>query len=750
MKVQSDVAIQSSRERYAKPLFLITILTGSFLLFLTQPMVARMALPRLGGAPAVWNSAMLVYQALLLGGYAYAHFLSRLKPRRQAGIHLAIFALAALWLPIGLVGAILPQDVSPALWAPWFLLLSIGPLFFIVSTQAPLMQRWYALESARGDPYPLYAASNFGSFAGLLSYPLLVEPFLSLHQQSLMWTAGYGILILLVAACALTIPAGAVEQSPAERGEAPSRSLVLHWILLAAVPSGLMLSTTTHLTTDIVAMPLIWVIPLALYLLSFTIAFAARRGAANFITAVAPLILLICGGLALSDGSQQPFFTGTLGLLLLFTIAVALHSELYRMRPAAGRLTHFYLAMAAGGVLGGIFCALAAPLLFDWAYEHPLLLLGAALLLRQETFVPGAERMHPLLRYGLIALAFVISWGASRWFDDPAGYWAFAGSVVVSLIALLYIGQRPLFALCLAALMLSHDGWERLQQSMEHARVRSYFGIYTLSDRSGPHSRQLTHGTTLHGVQNLEPGTETEPTTYYGRRSGIGDAMRTAASVYPAPVRIGVVGLGAGTLSCYAQPGQDWRFFEIDPAVVRIARDSGNFTFLKRCAPTAKMVMGDARLSLARQAPGSLNLIALDAFSSDSVPMHLLTREALDVYGRALTKDGLLMVHISNRYLDLEPVLAQAAKAGGWSAAIKHYVPDERETTNNVSVSVWVAMSRDPDSVTMVKIFSGEDARLWRDLRERPGFSGWSDDHASILPLLEDWRNWAPSILRGD
>ncbi len=749
MTVQSDAALVRNRERYAKPLFLITILTGSFLLFLTQPMVARMALPRLGGAPAVWNSAMLVYQALLLGGYAYAHFLSRLRPRRQAGVHLLIFALAALWLPIGLIGAILPQDVSPALWAPWFLLVSIGPLFFIVSAQAPLMQRWYALESARGDPYPLYAASNFGSFAGLLSYPLLVEPFMTLHQQSLMWTAGYALLILLVAGCALTIPAAAVEETPAETGPAPERSLVLHWILLAAVPSGLMLSTTTHLTTDIVAMPLIWVIPLALYLLSFTIAFAARRRTANFITAIAPLILLICGGLALSDGSQQPFFTGTLGLLLLFTIAVALHSELYRMRPAAGRLTHFYLAMAAGGVLGGIFCALAAPLLFDWAYEHPLLLLGAALLLPQEMFVPGAERMHPVLRYGLIALAFLISWGASRWFYDPAGWWAFGGSVIVSLIALLYIGQRPLFALCLAALMLSHAGWERLQQSTEHARIRSYFGIYTLSEHASPHARTLTHGTTLHGVQDLDPGMETEPTTYYARRSGIGDAMRMAASSYDPPVRIGVVGLGAGTLSCYAQPGQDWRFFEIDPAIVRIARDSGRFTFLSRCAPQAKMVMGDARLSLARQPPGSLDLIALDAFSSDAVPMHLLTREALEVYSRALSRKGLLMVHISNRYLDLEPVLAQAAKAGRWSAAIKTYSPDLDEPVPNLTVSVWVAMSRDPDTITMLKIVSGEDAHMWHDLHVRPGFSGWSDDHASILPLLEDWHNFMPTILRG-
>jgi hypothetical protein len=750
MSVQSDSVAPSSRERYAKPLFLLTILTGSFLLFLTQPMIARMALPRLGGAPAVWNSAMLVYQALLLGGYAYAHFLSRLRPRRQAGVHLAMFALAALWLPIGLTGAILPADASPAFWAPWFLIVSIGPLFFIVSAQAPLMQRWYALESARGDPYPLYAASNLGSFAGLLSYPLLVEPLLTLQQQSLLWTAGYALLVLLVAACALTIPASAVEAPLEDAGPAPDRALILRWVLLAAVPSGLMLSTTTHLTTDIVAMPLLWVVPLALYLLSFVIAFAARRRPADFLTGIAPLVLLVAGGLALSDGSQQPIFTGTLGLLLLFTIAVALHGEMYRLRPVAGHLTRFYLAMAAGGVLGGIFCALVAPLLFDWAYEHPLLLIGAALLLPQTPFVPAAERLPMAVRYALVALTILLSLAADDRIWNPLDpTLALIASVAISLIALLFIGQRILFALCFAALMMSYGGWERLQQSGEGARVRSYFGIYTISDRYQPRSRILTHGTTLHGVQNLAPGTETEPTSYYARRSGVGHAMRTAARIYDHP-QIGVVGLGSGTLSCYAQPGQAWTFFEIDPAIVRIARDSGRFTFLRRCAPTARIVLGDARLSLARVPPGSFNLLAIDAFSSDAVPMHLLTREALAVYGRALSKDGLLLIHISNRYLDLEPVLAEAASAEGWTAAKYEYVPDGSDKIQNVSISVWVALSKDSNSIFALRIFSADDAYLWLPLARRPGFAGWSDDHASILPLLEDWRNFVPEMLRGE
>ncbi|HWH22946.1 MAG TPA: hypothetical protein VNT25_06655, partial [Allosphingosinicella sp.] len=257
MAAEAGAALSVS-ERFARPVFLATIVTGSFLLFLTQPMVARMALPRLGGTPAVWNSAMLVYQALLLAGYAYAHGIARLAPRRQAGVHLALLAVAALWLPIGLSGAT-PGDAAPAFWVPWFLISSIGPLFFIASAQAPLMQRWYSLDPSRGDPYPLYAASNLGSFGGLIAYPLLVEPALTLKQQSLLWSGGYALLVLLVAVCALSVRSASALAPAEEAGPAPARRRILLWILLAAVPSGLMLSTTTHLTTDIVAVPLLWV-----------------------------------------------------------------------------------------------------------------------------------------------------------------------------------------------------------------------------------------------------------------------------------------------------------------------------------------------------------------------------------------------------------------------------------------------------------------------------------------------------------
>jgi hypothetical protein len=734
--------LSPARERWARPLFFATIVTGSFLLFLTQPMIARMALPRLGGAPAVWNSAMLVYQALLLLGYFYAHRLARLAPRRQVGIHLALFAVAALWLPIGLQAWVPPTDFTPALWVPWFLIGSIGPLFFIVSAQAPLMQRWYALEPERGEPYVLYAASNLGSFAGLVSYPLLVEPLLTLEQQSLLWTGGYALLVALVAACALATPARAITTAVAQHSPAPPRSRVLHWIVLAAIPSGLMLSTTTHLTTDIVAVPLLWVVPLGLYLLSFVVAFADRRGPTEFITQIAPLIILIAGGLAFADGSQRPIFSATLGLSLLFVVAVTLHGEMYRLRPASDRLTGFYLAMSVGGLLGGAFCAIAAPLLFDWSYEHPLLILAAAALVPQRNFFPFVERIwarpdvRRILLLALPALVLLASlFGDRRAWPNLPEWGVIAAPVFIGLVAVFSIGRRSVLTVCLLALMLSYGGWSTLKQSWADIRTRSYFGIYTVSDRPGGTARVLMHGTTLHGVQSLKPGLQTEPTSYYTRESGVGIAMMAAPSLYGPNARVGVIGLGTGTLACYRLPGQSWTFFEIDPAMVRIASDPSRFSYLSRCAPEARIVLGDARLKVAELPPASLDLLVVDAFSSDAVPMHLLTREALRVYTRALRTRGLLMIHISNRYLNLEPILAAGAREERLNAKIMRYNPDVEATfLANAHPSVWVALTRDP--AVMRRLNEGREEDVFLPMDDDPDFAGWTDDYATIIPFL--------------
>ncbi|HEY7006982.1 MAG TPA: hypothetical protein VH392_10950, partial [Sphingomicrobium sp.] len=504
--------------------FVATIFTSSFLLFLVQPMIARMALPRLGGAPSVWNSAMLVYQLLLLAGYAYAHWLDRFRPQRQAAVHLALLLLAGVTLPIGLMSAQPPPAANPFLWVPWLLLLSIGPLFFVVSAQAPLLQRWFALECG-GDPYPLYAASNLGSFGGLIVYPLLAEPFLAVSQQRWLWSLGYGLLVLLVGWCAYRLPSAQISPSrEAESAPAPGWRLVGEWILLAAVPSGLILSTTLHITTDVAAMPLLWVLPLGAYLLSFTVAFAAKRRLANSVLRLAPLVLLLaCFGIFIHYTWLVLIF-GAVAILNLFCVSVALHSRLFESRPPARQLTLFYLAMSVGGALGGVFCALIAPLIFNWTYEHLLLLVAAAWLMRSlspfERFAnlwDGERRARQATIGGIVVLALLLVAAIAGVLGPPASVGINLNALLaITVIAIVAIGNRLLFPIAVAALLVVAGGWERLELSATPGHLaRSFFGIYTVGPGSN-HSRTLVHGTTLHGVQNLgSPERERMETSYY-------------------------------------------------------------------------------------------------------------------------------------------------------------------------------------------------------------------------------------------
>lgn len=723
-----------------RPLFVAAILSGSFLLFLVQPMVARMALPRLGGAPAVWNSAMLVYQALLLGGYGYAHWLGRFGVRRQATIHLALLAIAALWLPIGLIDAAPAAGDEPALWVPWLLFASIGPLFLAVSAQAPLLQRWFAASAPGVNPYALYAASNIGSFAGLIAYPLAVEPAMALSAQSWLWTGGYALVALLVLGCALGLPRGPAAARAVPVSAAPARATIALWVALAMVPSGLMLATSTFLTTDIVAVPLLWVLPLGLYLLSFSVAFAAGRRVADFLTTFAPVTILVFGGVMIGGTHEYPYLNAVIALALLFMVAVALHTRLYRLRPEPDRLTGFYLAMSVGGALGGVFAGLLAPIIFDWTYEYPILIVAAGLLVPQEWLLPllrGAwERRRAVVLGAVTALAAAIMLVG---LNDPGGLLgerheslAFLALAAVGIVT---IGARPAFVAVLVASLLLFGGWRAIRTTLDgDSRTRSYFGVYTIRDYPATGTRTLAHGTTLHGVQFVDdPIKAREPTSYYVAGSGIGRALTALPVLYGPGARVGAVGLGTGTLACYAQPGQDWRFYEIDPAVVRIARDSGKFGFLRRCLPNPRIVVGDARLSIAAQPARSLDLLALDAFSSDAVPMHLMTREAMADYARVLGPRGLLLVHISNRFLDLEPVVTATARGGGWYAAALHYVPTLADNSE-ATMSDWIALTRDAE-VLATLVGEGGD---WAPLRYRKAVSAWTDDYASIVPVLSD------------
>jgi len=732
---------ESGRSRSVRARFVATIFTGSFLLFLVQPMIARMALPRLGGAPSVWNSAMLVYQALLLAGYGYAHWLGRVRPHRQAAIHIGLLVLAGLTLPIGLMSAAPPPDANPFLWVPWLLLLSVGPLFFVVSAQAPLLQRWFALEGG-GDPYPLYAASNLGSFTGLIAYPLLAEPLLGVSQQRWLWSIGYAFLLLLVGWCGLRLPRSQSAPVAKQRATpAPDWRLIAKWIALAAVPSGLILSTTLHITTDLVAMPLLWVLPLGAYLLSFTVAFAVSRRAANSVIRLAPLLLLLaCFGVFI-DFSWLVLAFGAVSIINLFTVSVALHSRLFESRPPAEHLTLFYFAMSIGGALGGAFCALIAPLIFDWTYEHLLLLIAAAWLMRSQSpferfakLWDGSANARRITIVGIFAVALIAVAGKDVFGLPASADVSRIAGIAVIAIAIFAIGNRALFTVSVAALLIAAGGWEKLQLSASPGKMtRSFFGIYSIRPGAND-SRRLVHGTTLHGLQNLgSPERERMETTYYAPQSGVGLAMRQAPVLLGPRARIGIVGLGAGTLACYAQPGQSWTFYEIDPAVVRIARDPARFTFVSRCKPDAQIKIGDARLLIEREPAASADVLVVDAFSSDSVPMHLLTREAFADYRRLLSPRGLLLVHISNRYLDLRPVVAAAAVAGGWNASIRKYRPDAGGIERNETGSDWIALSPSRDTLAGLVRGSGE---TWAALPPRAGFAPWTDDHSSVLPLI--------------
>ena len=742
-----------------RPLFVGILFLGSFLLFLIQPLFARLVLPVLGGSPSVWNTAMLFYQAALLLGYAYAHALQRLSFRTQVGIHLAVFAAAAFTLPIG-IRALGGADTGEgaALWLLQLLGASIGPVFVAVSAQAPLMQAWFArsTDPAAASPFFLYAASNAGSLAGLLAYPFLLEPFTALPLQQSFWSAGYLALLALVALGAFTILKGGVQPPATVADGATGRAARpvtwarrLHWVLLGAVPSGLMLSTTTHITTDIMAMPLLWVLPLAAYLISFILVFSGIGGQATRVAVfLAPLALLGFGAAGLVTVGQAATVYGLASLLLLLIVATALHGTLAADRPTAAGLTEFYLLMSVGGVLGGLFPALIAPQLFDWVYEHPILLVAAALLVPAKPLTrrvgqlwQGRGPLPRALRILVPPLVLALGWwlgAAFRLVDTPP--LQIAAILLMAGLAVLAIGRPLMFAFILANLMLALGGWQQLDIStIEKARQRSFFGIYTIENSNSTRTRRLLHGTTLHGAQSLDTAKSRMPLTYYAPGSGVGLAMQAAPSLFGAGARIGVVGLGTGTLSCYATPTEDWTVFEIDPLMVSLATDPAVFSFIAQCKPDIRVVVGDARLKLAEEPANRFDVLAVDAFSSDAIPLHLLTREAFETYRRTLSRDGVLLVHISNRFLELEPVVAAIAKDMGLSARQLTYEPDDDGRAESYNASIWIALTSDEDAMVRFTEATGQGGD-WVPIRTQAGIPAWTDGFASILPVLKPFR----------
>lgn len=730
-------------------LYAATIVLGASLLFLVQPMFARMALPLLGGAPAVWNTALVFYQAVLLGGYAYAHVAtSRLGLRRQAALHLVLLLLPLIVLPIRIPpGWAPPVEANPAPWLLGVMAVSVGLPFFAVSTTTPVLGTWFARAGHRAvaDPYVLYAASNLGSLVALVAYPTLVEPSLALAAQSRFWALGYAALVVLTGGCAawsLRSPDRGAPAEPAGDGrERLTARRRLRWVLLAAVPSSLTLSVTTYLGTDVATVPLLWVIPLALYLSTLVLAFA-RRGLVpqRIVRAALPVVLLPLV-MALAGRANEPIaLLVPLHLAAFWVAALACHGEIARDRPAPAHLAAFYLWLAVGGALGGAFTALLAPLIFTSVAEYPLALVAACLLAARPD-PSGEPWRRRLLDLALPAALGALTAGLVAG-GQAGGPWAdlVGPGVMFGLPALvcLTFARRPVrFGLGVAAILVAGGLYRGEEGRVLHAE-RSFFGIHRVTlDPSGRY-HLLLHGTTLHGMQSLEPARRREPLAYFHREGPVGQlvaAWRGSA----APRTVAVVGLGAGAIACHGVPDERWTFYEIDPVVEWIARDPGYFTFLRECPPAVDVVLGDARRSLAAAPSGRYGLIALDAYSGDAPPVHLLTREALALYLEKLAAAGLLAFNISNRHLDLEPVLADLALDARLAALVRHdAVVSAEDRARGRTPARWVVMARAAADLGAL----GADPR-WRPAQRRAGAAMWTDDFSSLLPVLR-WRPDSP------
>lgn len=768
------------------PLFALTIFLAAFLLFLVQPMAARLILPLLGGSPAVWNTAMVFFQFLLLGGYLYAHLLSRLASlRTQLIVHAVVLLAGAAMLPIALPADLNPAGgTHPALFVLTTLALAVGAPFLVISSAGPLLQAWFSRSDHRAaaNPYFLYAASNLGSMLALIGYPLLVEPGLTLAQQRWGWSIAYvlfGALALIAGSMAMRRPrplapttAAATTAATTAPIETVSWLRRLRWITLALIPSSLMLGCTHYVTSDVGSFPLLWIVPLATYLLTFILVFGpgGRIIAASARGALPIAAIGICAMLIIEP--RQPLI-GVLaahsGFLLI--AGLACHGLLADDRPHPARLTEFYLCLSIGGVIGGMINSLLAPLIFNSIAEYPIVIVLAVLMgtatfafARVDAARPWKVRLAGMLDVAMPALVLGAYVLASRdmlpasIFPPHSPVRDNAVWLLPAMLCVAVVAWRLRLTLCIAV-MAAIPAMEASRDIRVLHQERTFFGVLRVftSDSSAKRTDRvhtLWHGRTEHGAQNFAPELEREPTTYYTRSGPVGDVitelrirpMPGSAAMDPAPpatspaaqrpLRLAFVGLGAGTMAAYLRPNDVGTFYEIDPAVVRLASDRRLFTFIANAQSRPNFVIGDARVTLA-QADGQYDAIVLDAFSSDAIPVHLLTREAISMYLDKLAPGGILLVHISNRYLDLEPVLALAANELGLSARLRDDVGDHADRDPGVLTngSEWVALSRLEGDLGSLLLSTD-----WYHLRPSDKVRLWTDDYTDIWSVLS-WRN---------
>lgn len=676
-------------------LFAVTTFLSAFLLFQVQPLIAKIIVPWFGGSAAVWTTCMLFFQSGLLAGYGYAHWsIARLTATRQATLHTLLLAASLVLLPVGPGAVWKPSGGEVPIIAILLILTATAGLpYVLLSSTSPLLQAWYARTNRQAFPWRLFALSNFASMLALLSYPVAVEPFLPVQAQTSLWSAGY---IGFAALCAATAwrsrgASWTVEaaHTPVPDSPVPGIGVRLLWVLLAATASMLMLAVTNHLTQDVASVPFLWVLPLSVYMLSFILAFDTRRWYRRrwFLALLGPALAAMAY-LQWHEANTPPI-AGVIAIfaLSLFAACMVCHGEIVRLRPAPRHLTRFYLMLAAGGAIGGLFVAVLAPALFRGFFELPVALglcalLGAFVLIAR----PGETAPRPAPLALLIPVLLSV-----------AALWAFLGYSTRTFLGS-YLTAR-----------------------------RNFYGSLRVVERShSPEkSRVLLHGKINHGEQWVEPERRGQLTAYYCESSGIGLAME--AKQGEGPIRAGLVGLGAGTTAAYARPGDEFRFYDINPLVAALAEEY--FTYLKDCRGQVKVVLADGRLALEREPDRSFDVLLVDAFSGDSIPVHLLTREALELYFERLKPDGILALHISNTYLDLEPVLARAAKALGKHGIL---VATNGDPARACLTSVYVLMTASPDVFTRPP-FTGAG----RPLQTRDAVALWTDQYSNLFRILK-------------
>ena len=737
-------------------LFIAALFTSATLLFWVQPMVAKMLLPLLGGTPAVWNTCMVFFQTMLLAGYAYAHLLTtRFSIRIQTLIHFCLLLVVLAVLPIGLSSRAVqsaPWQSDPTFWLLRALIVVVALPFFILSASAPLLQSWFSrlCHRSSADPYFLYAASNLGSLMGLIAYPVLIEPGYPLRMQSRIWDAGYWLLMVLFAGSALmlwrrqNVSAGesaSPSEVPGKAGpvteiEEVNWSRRLRWIFWAFIPSSLMLGVTTYLSTDIASVPLLWVVPLGIYLLTFILVFSQWQiFPLRWLARVLPPAAVFLVFVMLNNADNLAWLQMTFHLGFFFLAAMVWHTRLANDRPSSRRLTGFYFCLSIGGVLGGVFNALLAPIIFRTVLEYRLMIVVACILwpVKGEAFFAGRRFWRDLIwPLGIWLLTAGLAVMVPRFGVGLQMSMMIMFGVPVILCYVVSKRRQPFhFALALAAVLMAGGFYAPLHGRTLHVE-RNFFGTLRVAIDSEGRFRRLYHGTTVHGMEFVAPEHQGEPLAYYHRAGPCGQAMAVFNS-RPGGTNVAIIGLGAGSMAAYAQPGQHWTFYEINPAVIRLAQDTNYFTFLHRCtnAPV-DFKLGDARLRLREAAANQYDLLVCDAFGSDAPPLHLLNREAMDLYLSKLSPNGLLLFHISSRFLNFRPVIGNLTEHFHLQAIVNN--DDEPATPEGKLPSSWVALARHAEDLGLLR----DDPR-WLPLPPESGMRLWTDDYSNILGIF-DWQ----------